>query len=367
MSQPPEDAFAEQIAAILRDAFAGRVQDQPRTVETVVPAVTIAEVAARLQLDAAREGSLEAGDARALQALSAMRERPFAVAPDAARRRRLSGANWHFSLAAIWCSLRRGRDFSTHGTSANRASRGAKPKNAMSDAANSFAPLIERLYHDAGASPVTMERPVVPLRRLLAGQEVNQRELPLLTSRAALHFLLGRGAIVEVWPGTSSQSLAGFLYANSGGACVFVRAEDPVSRRRFCAAHELGHFVLHFPMVMEAARAQNRAGIELIEILPPCAPDADEISGGHLTIHEPGAVHDWELPREQLEHEADAFAAELLMPESVVRALVERNRSHSSDFDLIWRLSTEMLVSRAAMKVRLRHLGLLRGEASLLN
>lgn len=235
----------------------------------------------------------------------------------------------------------------------------------MIDAANSFAPLIERLYRDADAAPVSAERPVVPLRRLLAGQEVNQREISGLTSRAALHFLLGRGAIIEIWPGTSSDSLAGFLYANSGGACIFVRPEDPVSRRRFCAAHELGHFVLHWPMILEAARAQNRDGLELIETLPPCAPDADEISGGQLTIHEPGAVHDWELPREQLEHEADAFAAELLMPEDVVRALVERNRANCSDFDLIWRLSTEMLVSRAAMKVRLRHLGLLRGETAL--
>lgn len=237
----------------------------------------------------------------------------------------------------------------------------------MTDAANPFAPLIERLYQEAGASPVTMERPVVPLGRLLAGQEVNQREMPLLTSRAALHFLLGRGAIIEVWPGTSSDLLAGFLYANRGGACVFVREEDPVSRRRFCAAHELGHLVLHFPIVLEAARAQNRSGLELIETLPPCAPDADEISGGQLTIHEPGAVHDWELPREQLEHEADAFAFELLMPEGVVRALAERYRANCSDFDLIWRLSTEMLVSRAALKVRLRHLGLLRGEATGLN
>src|SRR4051812_25232739 len=116
-----------------------------------------------------------------------------------------------------------------------------------------FAPLIEHLYRDAATPPVSAERPVVPLRRLMAGQEVNQREMPLLTSRAALHFLLGRGAIIEVWPGASSAELAGFLFANSGGACVFVREEDPVSRRRFCAAHELAHVVLHFPMILEAA------------------------------------------------------------------------------------------------------------------
>jgi hypothetical protein len=51
------------------------------------------------------------------------------------------------------------------------------------------------------------------------------------------------------------------------------------------------------------------------------------------------------------------------MPENVVSELATRYRSHCSDFDLIWRLSTEMLVTRGAMKVRLRHLGLLRGES----
>ena len=231
-----------------------------------------------------------------------------------------------------------------------------------------FAPLIEKIYKDAAIAPPSAERPVVPLRRLLAGQEVNQREVSSLTSRAAMHFLYRRDAVAEVWPGASLASLSGFLYANSGGACVFVREDDAVARRRFCAAHELGHYLLHWPMVLDAARTQNRGGIELIETLPPSStPDADEISNGQLILHEPGAVHDHELPREQLEHEADAFAAELLMPESVVRALAERYRSHCSDFDLIWRLSTEMLVSRAALKVRLRHLGLLRGEAALLN
>lgn len=77
MSQTPEDDLAEQIATLLRDTFAGRVQDEPRVEARAVPAVTLAEVTARLQLDTAREGGLEAGDARALQALIALRERPL--------------------------------------------------------------------------------------------------------------------------------------------------------------------------------------------------------------------------------------------------------------------------------------------------
>ena len=82
-----------------------------------------------------------------------------------------------------------------------------------------------------------------------------------IADRAAMHFLYRRDAVAEVWPGASLTPLSGFLYANGGGACVFVREEDAVARRRFCAAHELGHYLLHWPMVVDAARAQIWAAI----------------------------------------------------------------------------------------------------------
>ena len=72
---PLEEAMTEQIAALLREAVAGRAQDAPQKPESAVAAVTLAEVAARLRLDAAREGGLDAADARALQSLLVLRER----------------------------------------------------------------------------------------------------------------------------------------------------------------------------------------------------------------------------------------------------------------------------------------------------
>lgn len=221
--------------------------------------------------------------------------------------------------------------------------------------------IITRLYQEAKVPLPTASRPVVPLHRLIESIGLHHTELSRLSSRAAIHDLLKQSVVNEIWRGANSEELAGFLYANADVGYIFVRREDPVARRRFCAAHELGHYVLHGPRLL------TRNQVELIELLPPFSnPEADELSQGKLIL--PGDSHDGTpLPSDEMEHEADSFVAELLMPENIVRALAEPLRAHCSDVDLARRLSIEMLVSRSDMLVRLRHLGLLRGEASLLH
>ena len=98
---------------------------------------------------------------------------------------------------------------------------------------------------------------------------------------------------------------------------IVVRGGSGERRRRFAIAHEMGHFVLH------------------PEILGP------ERGGG-------GVNAAWQAQ----EREADQFAAELLMPEPLVReAFVEQSGDVS-------RLADRFDVSRQAMRNRLRHLGL---------
>ena len=93
-------------------------------------------------------------------------------------------------------------------------------------------------------------------------------------------------------------------------------------RRRFTIAHEIGHFVLH----PELARPER---------------------GGQVT--EAGRVE---------EREADAFAAELLMPEHLVR---QAAREHGADVD---RLADRFDVSRSAMRTRLQRLDILERHGS---
>ena len=98
-----------------------------------------------------------------------------------------------------------------------------------------------------------------------------------------------------------------------GGAIVLNGADDS-GRRRFTIAHEIGHFVL-YPERCRSERGGGEAG-------------------------------------RREEREADTFAAELLMPEHLVREAV---REQGLD---VARLADRFEVSRKAMQARLRHLGL---------
>ena len=100
-----------------------------------------------------------------------------------------------------------------------------------------------------------------------------------------------------------------------GHAVVLTDGGDS-GRRHFTIAHEIGHFVLH----PERCRPE-RGGV----------------------VNEAGR-------RE--EREADAFAAELLMPEYLVREAVREQ-----GLDAV-RLADRFAVSRKAMQTRLRYLGL---------
>ena len=124
---PLEDA----LAALLREAFAGRAQDAPQKQESAVPAVTLAEVAARLRQGAAREGGLDAADARALQSLLALRERtlpprltPRAVADYLASLGLAASPRFCEAFAEAAIFLRMGRAQTAHLAAAKNQSAG---------------------------------------------------------------------------------------------------------------------------------------------------------------------------------------------------------------------------------------------------
>ena len=100
------------------------------------------------------------------------------------------------------------------------------------------------------------------------------------------------------------------------GRAIVPNGADDSGRRRFTIAHEIGHFVLY----PERCRPE-RGGVD-------------------------------EAGRRE-EREADTFAAELLMPEHLVRDAV---REQGLD---VARLADRFEVSRKAMQTRLRGLGLM--------
>lgn len=240
--------------------------------------------------------------------------------------------------------------------------------------------LVRRLWRDIDIAPPWAQSPLAPMARVLDGCGLNTHEVAFLTRRLALSFLSQRGIPIHALQESLShwgshlgcsvgeasvaqgmatpigwdEPLAGFLFANEGGAAVFVRQGDPIARRRFSAAHEMGHYVLHF--VPQATRLfARRESIQFISQEPaptPC-PAPPTLA---MARSADGAPE----PTDEREAEADAFAAELLMPARLVCELAAREQGLWSENDLIWRLSQEMLVSRLAMWKRLSQLGWVR-------
>ena len=116
------------------------------------------------------------------------------------------------------------------------------------------------------------------------------------------------------------QNVAGFIIkeADEEMPTIYVNEEDGPQRQRFTVAHELGHYIVHREDA-EIAYVDNR----------------DELAS---------------TGTDDLERRCNAFAAELLMPE----ALVKRYWAEGWKFEDMRR---RFDVSKAAMLNRLKHFG----------
>lgn len=189
-------------------------------------------------------------------------------------------------------------------------------------------------------------------------------ELKDLTYQQAIEFLVAETGQTILLPRDEDKSLSGFLYAKAVYGCILVKKNDPVVRRRFSVAHELGHYILHFLPRLETGTQQIIETEEFVLAEGLTYPDsneqAEEMPVGQLTFTR--GVRPGPTPDEvaQMELEANQFAAALLMPALVCRNLVEQYapRFGTRRAVLARRLATELLVSKAAMLRRLSDLNL---------
>lgn len=130
-------------------------------------------------------------------------------------------------------------------------------------------------------------------------------------------------------------SISGMLYREGRKVIIGVNENDGRTRQRFTVAHEIGHLTLHRgrPMILDHKVHEN------IEI----------------------NMRDTTQPSTQEEVQANAFAAELLMPEPLLRDAVGKapKRILLSDDDLVKHLYKLFEVSAEAMRYRLINLGLI--------
>lgn len=210
---------------------------------------------------------------------------------------------------------------------------------------------VDALYAEMDLPSPTVRYPIAPLGPLRDDLPVVIVELSNLTSAAAETYLVRGGSLTERFEAgiATREPLAGFLYASIQSSFLFLRQEDPVVRRRFSLAHEIGHLRLHVPAAFADADALEAGFHDLFS-----EKQADGMGLGA----EPGLREDFE----RQEREADQFAAELLMPEALLRELAERAQRDGYHHEgLAERLAMEMLVSRAAMLRRLRELRIVGG------
>ena len=173
----------------------------------------------------------------------------------------------------------------------------------------------------------------VPLGRLFDECSLRHSALPQLTRRTIKSYLLEEG--IETGElGSDDEPILGFLLTDLHRGWAFVNADDILPRRRFTAAHELGHFILHRDLMPTGHISDTQESI--LETL-----ETDALQG--------------------MEREANQFAVELLMPAAMCRQRAEDLRkSHGCcpRTVLAYRLAAELLVSREAMRYRLQALEL---------
>lgn len=221
-----------------------------------------------------------------------------------------------------------------------------------------IADAILRAYDDADVTPPTIlhKSRVVPLQLLLAGQGLNPSEHPSLKRREAAAYLSQQLPYDVEIAGDPDDELSGYLFANRTAGWILVDRRDPIARRRYTVAHELGHYLLHARPRLEAGDA------EFSELQPKStnipSDDAPFGAGGEVQV----VTRDDALERGTATWEAEAnqFAAALLMPADLCQALAEQfgPRCGNRRAVLAKRLAGELLVSQEAMTYRLVALGI---------
>lgn len=188
----------------------------------------------------------------------------------------------------------------------------AAPTPEPAAAARALLRDFEERYDKVGAPPVPVERMASALLGLFVDEADDLRTLP--------------GAPAD------QGRLSGML--DAGEMIVWIdrgEARRSPGRRRFTIAHEIGHLLLHVPVLHESF-ADKPADIREIDEGPP-GEALPELRGR--------------------EREANVFARELLMPEGLVN-----EQAHATGCNLP-ALANRFEVSVPAMRLRLRLLKLL--------
>lgn len=126
------------------------------------------------------------------------------------------------------------------------------------------------------------------------------------------------------------DNISGLLVVKNGKHAIGVNKNHHPNRQRFTIAHEIGHFVLHHK---DGRRRKNDIHVDK--------------KWAYFRAKDHGQQVDVE------ETQANKFAAELLMPQELVKKLIKKSALNlTDDFD-ISKLASLLLVSEQALTIRL--------------
>lgn len=129
------------------------------------------------------------------------------------------------------------------------------------------------------------------------------------------------------------NDVSGVLVIEDDSARIGYNPSEPIVRQRFTLAHELGHYLLH------SGQKQNNLFVDNIKVM----------------FRRQGST-----PKElRQEKQANAFAAALLMPKSLVQQEYEKlsaREKQLTDDNIVKKLSSVFKVSEIAMTYRLMNL-----------
>jgi len=240
------------------------------------------------------------------------------------------------------------------------------------DTTQKISATVRQACAEAGLDFDALQPGVVPLFEIIGAYPLRVAALPdgkRLTARSAVEFL-GREIGKELpLPSDGDRPLSGFIYVfeyeGFYNGCILTEWNDPVSRRRFSAAHELAHYLMHFrPLLEQRRRAGASEPLILTEgVSLDVKDETREVPAAQMSASEgmyaPQPLALQSTPQEQ-EREANLFAAELLMPahacEELVRQYAQRFNMKSEVKARL--LARDLFVSAAAMTWRLKELGL---------
>lgn len=137
-----------------------------------------------------------------------------------------------------------------------------------------------------------------------------------------------QGAQVRFSP--FDDELSGMIYVKDGVPIIGVNSLHHPNRQRFTIAHELGHLELHRQMIT--------SNVHVDKNFPALMRDPQSATG-----------------TEQIEIQANQFAAELLMPRTLIDQALARKQFDIDDDGPIEELAKKFRVSKQALEYRIRN------------